>query len=184
MPERIALWRTTAAKKTTPAFRTSESTSAAPVLGHEDPDRAQRGEVGQRRDLHGLVDVDVRLAPGRHRPDRDVLREERRELPRTPASREDEVAAADDLVLGHEVEDQRLAGGFAVTDEAEGPRVGVVPRDREARVGQERHLRGRARRLRDVSDEVARAVDDGVVEADGVVPAGGEYEMLLDLGRY
>ena len=64
-------------------------------------------------------------------------------------------------------------------DDAERPRPQVDRRDGALLVGEEAHARGPARHLGDGADEAVRG-DDRRVDADAVIRAGGDDDLLLE----
>ena len=98
----------------------------------QDEHRLERGEVDERLHLDVLVDVGVGLADARDRADRDVAREERRQLAAgLRAGGDDRVAGVDLLVLADLVEDQRRAA--RCRGRASRPRPGSSRRPRGRR---------------------------------------------------
>ena len=87
-----------------------------------------------------------------------------------------------DVLLRHAVEDERLAAGDAVADDAGGVRAQVERGDRARLVGEQRHPRAPARHLRHAADEPGGG-DDGIVDVDACVRAGGDEHLLLELAR-
>src|SRR4029453_10599511 len=104
------------------------------LLWNEHEDHIDGREVSERRDLDGLVNVNISRADARDHSDRNVAWIERREPRRSPSGSDDQVVLPDHLVLRPEVEYQVLAGPLAVADQAVGPRVGVAARDGEVAV--------------------------------------------------
>ena len=98
-------------------------------LRDEHEEHVEGGEVRERRDLDGLVDVHIGLADARDDSDCDVARIERRKPGRAASGGDDQVVLPDDLVLRDEIENQRFSGSLAVADEAVSPGVGVAAGD-------------------------------------------------------
>ena len=187
MPEKTAVWTTAATNTTTPTLSASTIIGGLPStrrlrLLDEHEHGVEGGEVHERIDLDALVDVRVELPDARDDADGDPTRVDRREPAGAPAGGDDDVACPHDVLLRDAIEDERLAAGDAVADDAGRVRAQVERGDGARLVGEQRHPRAPARHLRHSADEPRRG-DNRVVEVDARVRAGGYEHLLLELAR-
>ncbi len=174
---------------TRPSDRPGAGVSWAPSLirrrrrTREDLDEVELAQVRVGRDVHPLVEVDLlRVDPG-HRPDGDPGREQRLELAR-PAARRDDRLALDDAVLArHEVQQQvvRVADG-GLHDAVRRPCPRPWPTRREVWSVISVTCATLAGDRRDLADEPV-AVDDRLVDADARARAAIDVERLVPDGR-
>src|SRR4029453_13547546 len=100
------MWRTEKPPPKRRRRRRGAPDSSAATLGDEHDDRIERGEIGERLDLHLLVEIGLGLAPPGDAGDLNSLRIERLQSAGPPAGGHHRVADPDALLLRHAVEDQ------------------------------------------------------------------------------
>ena len=140
----------------------------------------QRRDVDERLHLDLLVEVGVDLPDAGDGAERDAAREQRGEVAVAPAGGDDGVARRDDLILGDAIEHERVGAGAAVADDAGRARRQVEHRYGECPIGDEGHLGDGRGDLGHLPDESLLG-DDGVVQAEPAVRAGGDGDALVEL---
>ncbi len=182
-PPSTVTWRTAATRTIAPSFSASSVSLTAPApFGTSTTTASSEPKSTDGPDLDPQVQVGVGAADEGDAADGDPAREQRRQLAALRARGDDLVALVHLVPLLDAGEDERAAAGAAVLDEPGRLGLQVARRDARRLVGEQRHLRRVGRDRRDAADEPV-GVHDGVVDADAVVAAGGDHDLLHEQRR-